>query len=155
MPRKLYRARLAKSRKLWYQPRRRRGHKGENVGKTGQGNRRGVSFHLILQILPERCRTSSDGKTGHGKGKKKRIRENGSHDNDALVTGKIPFARAQSPPYIPGVRLTRSCTVTTGKRLIKRGGFSSVMAQVAGEPSRQFFTHYCVNWGKKATRSRP
>lgn len=44
-----------------------------NAEKTGgQGNRRGVSFHLILQILPERYRTSSDGKAGHGRGKEKK-----------------------------------------------------------------------------------
>lgn len=115
--------------------------------KTGQGNRRGVSFHLILQILPERCRTSSDGKAGHGKGEKRSAR--------TATTIMMLSLRGKSPSperkvrRIPGVRLTRSCTVTTGKRLIKRGGFSSGTTQVAGETSRQFFMHYCVNWGKK------
>jgi len=97
----LHRASLAKNHKLWYQPRRGRRYKGENVEKTGRASRRDVSFRLILQILPERYRASSDGKADYTTrgNKEKRSAENGNHDatrNELSLRRKSP---SQCPPY--------------------------------------------------------
>lgn len=78
---------------------RRDGARERELEKTGRENRRGVSFHLILQILPKRSAgllpvekqaTATAGLRGGGGGGKKGPRGGRRHDNDALVTARSP-----------------------------------------------------------------
>lgn len=82
--------------------------RGENVEKTRRGNRRGVSFYLILQILPYYGIGLFQVKKQAAAEKEKKVCKNGNHDNDALVTGKS-LSPERKIRRIPGVQLTRSC----------------------------------------------
>lgn len=81
--------------------------KRENVEKTGQGNRRGVSFRLILQILRNDIGLLQMEKQATTRGKKKKSRT-------ATTIMMLSLQRKSPSPErkvrrIPGVRLTRSC----------------------------------------------